>query len=111
MTKRKTPAQTPAVTTAVPEPEHPIKIPRTFSLAGIHWRVEDVPGLSELGLCDWNSAVIRLRVGMQEQIRADVFYHELIHAIMYATGLQEHPEREVDALGTLLHQFEQTKEY
>lgn len=37
------------------------------------------------------------------------FYHELVHAIMFAMGKTAHDEEFTDAFGSFLHQFEKTK--
>ncbi len=82
-----------------------MKVPETFDLAGTTWRVVDSEGLAEYGHCDLESATIRLRKGLPRQIRESTFCHELIHAIKFSAGETGHDEREVDALGNLLHQF------
>ena len=82
-----------------------MKIPKTFQLAGTKWQVQLVDGLSDLGLCDADSAVIRIKSGLSPQIEQSTFCHELVHAVLYTTGLREHSEREVDAFGQLLHQY------
>lgn len=84
-------------------------IPTSFLLAGIEWRVIFVDELVELGLTLRDVATIKLRSGMPAQIAEATFYHELIHAILYATGKTEHDERDVDAIGAFLHQFTVTR--
>jgi hypothetical protein len=82
-----------------------VKIPRSFTLAGILWTVEETEAISEMGHCNAESAVIRLRSGLSAQVKAATFCHELQHAIRYTLGQDEHSETEVDAQGNLLHQF------
>lgn len=82
-----------------------MKIPKTFTLAGIRWKVEETDAISDMGHCDSESATIRLRRSLPEQVKAATFCHELQHAIRYTLGLDDHDEKEVDAQGNLLHQF------
>jgi hypothetical protein len=82
-----------------------MKIPKSFTLAGIRWTVEESDAIEEMGHCSAESAVIRLRKGLSAQVKAATFCHELGHAIRYTLGKDEHDEVEVDAHGNLLHQF------
>lgn len=82
-----------------------MKIPKTFILAGIRWTVEECDAISEMGHCNCETATIRIRKGLVEQVKAATFCHELQHAIRYTLGKDEHDEVEVDAQGNLLHQF------
>ena len=82
-----------------------MKIPKTFTLAGIRWTVEESDAISEMGHCNAETATIRLRSGLAAQVKAATFCHELQHAIRYTLGKDEHDEVEVDSQGNLLHQF------
>lgn len=82
-----------------------MKIPKTFTLAGIVWTVEESSAISEMGHCNAEEAIIRLRKGLTAQVKAATFCHELQHAIRYTLGSDEHNEVEVDQQGNLLHQF------
>lgn len=80
-------------------------IPKTFTLAGIRWTVEETNVISEMGHCSSEDAIIRLRKNLSPQVKAATFCHELQHAIRYTLGQDDHNEVEVDAQGNLLHQF------
>lgn len=82
-----------------------MKIPRSFQLAGITWKVVETDAISDMGHCDSEAATIRLRSDLSPQVKQATFCHELQHAIRYMSGQQDHDEREVDAHGNLLHQF------
>jgi hypothetical protein len=82
-----------------------MKIPRSFNLAGIRWTVEETSHISDMGHCDSESATIRLRKDLSDQVKASTFCHELQHAIRFTLGHDEHNEVEVDQQGNLLHQF------
>lgn len=82
-----------------------MKIPSSFTLAGIVWTVEESEAISEMGHCNAETATIRIRSGLSSQVKAATFCHELQHAIRYTLGKDEHDEVEVDAQGNLLHQF------
>lgn len=109
MAKRKSPVSAAITPTDFSGYSYPIEVPKRFMLAGIEWTVEDINHLADLGECERDTATIKLRAGLSPQIRSQTFYHELMHAILFATGLQDHSEKEVDLMGALLHQFELTR--
>jgi hypothetical protein len=82
-----------------------MKIPRSFNLAGIRWTVEESDAITEMGHCNSETAIIRIRTGLSDQVKASTFCHELQHAIRFTLGHDEHNEVEVDQQGNLLHQF------
>jgi hypothetical protein len=84
-------------------------IPTSFYLVGCQWTVKYVEDLSEYGKCDCATQVIYLRTGMNKNFTEQTFFHELVHAIMFAMGHTNHDEVFVDAFGALLHQYERTK--
>jgi hypothetical protein len=89
--------------------DHKSLIPDTFMLAGTVWSVVKSSGMSELGRCERDRAVILLKADVPDQVMASTFFHELVHAILFAQGKTEHDEREIDSLGQFLHQFNVTR--
>ncbi len=52
------------------------------------------------------------RKGLSEALRAQTFYHELSHALLWTIGSKDYEnEKAVDALGHALKQFMETREY
>jgi hypothetical protein len=52
------------------------------------------------------------RRGLSEALRAQTFYHELGHALLWTIGSKDYEnEKAVDALGHALKQFMETREY
>ena len=84
-------------------------IPSSFQLAGFDWSVVIRADLSEYGRCDPNTQTIFIREGMNEQMTQQTFFHELVHAVMFAMGQTNHDEVFTDAFGSFLHQFEKSK--
>jgi hypothetical protein len=82
-----------------------VKVPKSFQLAGITWKVVETDAISDMGHCDSEAATIRLRSDLSPQVKQATFCHELQHAIRYMAGETDHDERVVDAHGNLLHQF------
>jgi hypothetical protein len=82
-----------------------MKILKSFQLAGTRWTVEESAAISDMGHCDSEAAVIRLRKDLTDQMKAATFCHELQHAIRYTLGKDDHDETEVDSQGNMLHQF------
>lgn len=64
-----------------------------------------VPDLQEI-------YVTESRRGLSEALRAQTFYHELSHALLWTIGSKDYEnEKAVDALGHALKQFMDTREY
>ena len=85
-----------------------MKIPKTFSLGGSKWKVEEVVKLDNCGITLRDECSILLRKELPLQTKEQTFCHELIHALKFTMGDQEHSEKEVEAMGHLLHQFFKT---
>jgi len=81
----------------------------SFTLAGFDWTVRFIEGLADYGTCNPSSQEILLRAGMNDQMTQQTFFHELVHAIMFAMGKLNHDEEFTDAFGSFLHQYERTK--
>ena len=80
-------------------------IPKTFQLAGSKWKVVHRKDLQDLGNCVRDKRQILLQIEQDQISKELAFTHELVHAIKFTMGEQEHSEKEVDAFGHLLHQF------
>lgn len=82
----------------------------SFQLAGSTWSVQLSPDITEMGYCDSESHIIKIRSNLSEQARMATFYHELVHAILFTMGQTNHNEEFVDTFGGFMHQFMNTKE-
>ncbi len=89
----------------------PALVPSSFELGGFEWTVKFSDDLSELGKCAFNEQVITLRTGMNEQTTLQVFYHELVHAVLFTMGHTNHDEQYTDAFSVFLHQFHKTGQW
>jgi hypothetical protein len=92
-------------------------IPKSFRLMGQHWSVRVVPekdwvGDENGGYCLHEQCAILVRDMPSPQVREQIFYHELAHALMNKMGETELDEDEkfIDLLGSLLHQVLSTCE-
>ena len=81
-----------------------MKIPKSFQLAGAKWTVEKRPKLGDLGLTHRDDFLIQLGSEQSKISKEITFCHELVHAIKYTMGIDNHNEQEVDAFAQLLHQ-------
>lgn len=94
-----------------------IRIPSSFKLFGITYRVEMVPGPFQVegdsvnGFVDTDTAVITLRSDLPQDVLMHTFLHELTHCILAAI---QHPQWEdeafVDTFAGLMHQALSTME-
>jgi hypothetical protein len=83
-----------------------MRIPSTFQLGGIVWKVvyvDILPGL--MGQCDMQKAEIHILKSLPKQIKEQTFCHEFFHALLFAMGKMEHDEVFVDSAGVFLHQY------
>jgi hypothetical protein len=80
------------------------KIPKTFHLAGVEWTVEETEALEELGLTHRDEQLIQLKSNVTKQTKELAFFHEIVHAIKFTMGEDEHNEIHTDAFGHFLHQ-------
>jgi len=82
---------------------------KSFKLGAVTWNVnfndDRTSSQDALGLCSYVEASIYVAVQKQ------TMYHEVIHAMLDAIGYNELGEDEkfVNSMGTLLHQFIETK--
>jgi hypothetical protein len=87
-------------------------IPSEFQLGGITWKVRMMKRLpGKLGDCNIQNQEIRIRENLPQDVKEQTFYHELVHAIKMAMGINgdDHDEVETDAFAMFLHQYEKTK--
>jgi hypothetical protein len=70
-----------------------MQLPETVRVAGITYNVHqnkdevlEARGLG--GECDYMRTTITLRSNYPDQMRAQVFIHEMVHAMLYRTGLE-----------------------
>ena len=54
--------------------------------------------ITEHGLCDYKKQRITLQADMHPTVERLVIWHELIHAMLFQLGYNEHDERLVDGL-------------
>ena len=92
-----------------------MSIPTSFQLVNRKYRVEELDkGLAEElklhGDCNRSEGRIRIELD-NPQNSEHTFYHELAHALLYATTKPKLSDKEdfVDSLGAAIHQFMQTK--
>jgi hypothetical protein len=89
-----------------------MRIPKSFELGGMEWKVVQIPDLAELGRCLRDVQTIQLKENEKPQTKQQTFCHELMHAIKYTLGeADDHDEKVVDLMGTMFHQFLKTAKY
>lgn len=82
----------------------------SFQLAGCRWEVLLTPDLSEMGNCNPETHIIKIRADLSKQAQQATLYHELVHAILFTMGQINHNEEFVDTFGGFLHQYDKTKQ-
>ena len=82
-----------------------MKIPMTFRLGGATWKVVEIQDFALLGQCLRDVRTIHLRKNALKELKEQTFCHELVHAIKYTLGEDDHNEQAVDLFATFLHQY------
>jgi len=93
-----------------------VRLPKSFELMGHTWQVvQTAEKLSDgdLGHCSQNELTIRIDPNQPAITKSHTFFHELVHAILFALGKEELNSDEglVDAIGGALDQYHKTKKY
>lgn len=89
-----------------------MNIPTQFQLGGFTWTVKRVKRLKDkYGDCSLDKQTMRILDTVSPQLKEQTFCHELVHAIKFSMGEQDHDEVHTDAFATLLHQFLTTAKY
>ena len=87
-----------------------MKIPSSFQLAAITWKVEEVDKLiGAYGVTYLQDNVIQVLKDLKPPQKKQTFCHELVHAILFSMGKElPHDEQFVDAFAHYLHQYLET---
>lgn len=81
-------------------------IPETFTLGGLTWKVKRMKSLKgKYGDCIIEKQTIRLLDTIPTELKEQTFCHELVHAIKFAMGEDDHDEKHTDAFAMYLHQY------
>ena len=88
-----------------------MRIPKSFELGGTTWSVVQIKNLAELGRCQRDIHTIQIKENLPTSIKQQTFCHELVHAIKYTLGEDDHDETKVDVFATFLHQFLKSARY
>jgi hypothetical protein len=83
-----------------------MNIPKKFKLGGVTWKVTEVDALSgNFGQCRQWDAEIDIVRSLKQDVKEQTFCHELVHAMMFSMGKNNHDEEFVDGLALFLHQY------
>lgn len=63
-----------------------MRIPTRINVMGVEFEVRQVGKLEDYGQCDGAERLIKLRRNMSDEHKASVLLHEVIHAVLYASG-------------------------
>lgn len=88
-----------------------MRIPKTFQLAGAEWKVVQIPDYNVLGLCNRDIRTIFLKQNIPKELKEQTFCHELVHAIKYMMGEDDHDEKQTDVFATFLHHYLNSARY
>ncbi|HGN7070406.1 TPA: hypothetical protein ACKW4L_000605 [Staphylococcus aureus] len=79
-----------------------------INVCGVKYKIvqlEDVDNNpSCLGLCIYKDSLIQLKRGLSFERKKKILIHELLHAMMYESGYEEHDEELVNNLSIVINQ-------
>lgn len=79
-----------------------------INICGVKYKIvqlEDVDNNpSCLGLCIYKDSLIQLKQGLSFERKKQILIHELLHAMMYEAGYEEHDEGLVNNLSIVINQ-------
>lgn len=81
---------------------------KKFKLAGTTWTVKRT-SMPDLGTTNPDDAVILINDKLEGQAYEVTLMHEVVHAILFTMGEQNHDERFVEGFAQLLYQYEQQR--
>lgn len=92
-----------------------IKVPSTFQLGGLDFRVEREDEISDdpnlLGQIVYRKGLVNIKNGLTPEYEPLVFYHELVHGILMTMNHElEADEQFVDVFASLLVQALKTSD-
>src|SRR5690625_4011596 len=84
-------------------------LPKSFRIGTVDYNVEEVAGLHNrgrelLGWVTYHDTLIRIDSEVSDGRKKNVLIHELLHAMLYEAGYDEHDEEMVRRLGNVLTQ-------
>ncbi|HGN7345485.1 TPA: hypothetical protein ACKW5K_002708 [Staphylococcus aureus] len=79
-----------------------------INVCGVKYKIvqlEDVDNNPNcLGLCIYKDSLIQLKRGLSYERKKQILIHELLHAMMYEAGYEEHDEELVNNLSIVINQ-------
>ena len=90
-----------------------MKIPKTFTLGAIEYKVSMVNHVDKgesLGMSDTDEGWVQIMKGLPRSRTEQVMCHELMHCLLGIAGRDDLSQDEhlVDVMGTFLHQYLET---
>ena len=81
-----------------------MKIPKEVKVAGSLYDIELREDDVHAGTCYYSRLIIRVDPSLNEQVKKQVFVHELLYAIFDEAGYEDQDEDMVNRLGKVLYQ-------
>ncbi|MGN7284324.1 ImmA/IrrE family metallo-endopeptidase [Shouchella rhizosphaerae] len=82
-----------------------MNIPSKIKVGGVEYTVEELTDDPEsIGLCLYDSLIIKVDPRLKMQKKQQVFIHELLHACFHEAGYIEQDEDMINRLGKVLYQ-------
>lgn len=82
-----------------------MNIPSKIKVGGVEYTVEELTDDPEsIGLCLYDSLIIKVDPRLKQQKKQQVFIHELLHACFHEAGFIEQDEDMINRVGKVLYQ-------
>ncbi|MGW7932722.1 hypothetical protein ACWEWU_13945 [Staphylococcus xylosus] len=79
-----------------------------IDICGVKYKIVQIEDVDNnpscLGICIYKDSLIQLKQGLSFERKKQVLIHELLHAMMYEAGYEEHDEKLVVNLSIVINQ-------
>lgn len=79
-----------------------------INICGVKYTIVQVDEVDNdpscLGLCIYRETLIQIKKGLSTERKKQVLVHELLHAMLYEAGYDEHEEEQVKNLSIVINQ-------
>ncbi|MEB7753317.1 hypothetical protein [Staphylococcus pseudoxylosus] len=79
-----------------------------FDVRGVKYSVVQLEEIDNdpscLGICIYRESLIQLKKGLSTERKKQVLMHELLHAMLYEAGYDQHDEEQVKNLSVVINQ-------
>ncbi|ENZ7246183.1 ImmA/IrrE family metallo-endopeptidase [Enterococcus hirae] len=85
-----------------------MKLPTNIKIGGMNYRIEEKEAPDNnpqcYGVCVYHDAHIEIKTTLSKERKEQTLIHEMLHAIFFEAGFEEHEEEVVNRVSIVLYQ-------